>query len=252
MKARASGANVRQLVAGLLLVGMAACARGSDPKEAERLQQGKVALEAELERLRAENRRLRGEPEAPAELARFFSNDARTGTLAGLAPGDFIEKARRLYGRESRMNVFGSGASRESQYEWVFGGVTLRLSAEDNGRVFRVGVVMDTGQPPMIPTLEGVTLGRDTFASIDRKFGQALWTDLHIWGVKGTYTVAQTLLPGSNRRWPLQFAYEMPRELSPEELERIRVEVGQHRNPGYLMQFVGDRLPYLVRLEAPR
>lgn len=221
-------------------------------EELERLRQEKAALAAEAERLRTENRRLRGQPETPSAVAQHFANDVRAGTLAGLAPGDFIEKARRLYGPETRMNVY-SGSKRESQYEWeLVGGITLRLSADDRGRIFRVGVVLDTSQPQSIPTLEGVTLGRDTFADIDGRFGQALWTNLHLWGVRGIYTVAQTLPRGPARRWQLQFAYEVPAELSAEQLDRIRVEVGQRRNTGYLMQFVGDRLPYLVVLEEPR
>lgn len=236
------------LASGLLAV---ACGSKVDPQELERLRQEKAALQAELERLQAENRRLRGQPETPSAVAQFFGNDARAGTLAGLVPGDFIDKARRLFGRETRMNV--DARERRSDYEWdLVGGVTLRVSADDRGRIFRIGVVLDTNQPPVIPTLEGITIGKDTFFDIERRFGQALWTNIHIWGVRGIYTVAQTLTRGPDRPFQLQLAYEVPAGLSAEQLERIRVEVGQNRNAGYLMQFVGDRIPYLMVLEEPR
>lgn len=230
-----------------------ACRTAGDPQELEHLRQQKATLEAEVERLRAENRRLRGQPETPSALAQHFTNDARQGTLAGLVPGDFIDKARQLYGQETRTNVYASAGKRESQYEWeLVGGVTLRLSADDNGRIFRIGVLVDTAQPLFIPTIAGVTLGKDTFADVEQKFGRALWTDLHIWGVRGIYTVAQTLEPGQQQRWRLQFAYQLPEELPPEQLSRIREEVHDHRNTNYLMQFVASRLPYLVVLEEPR
>lgn len=244
--------SVRQLLVCMLVVLTLGCGQQGDVRELERLRQEKATLEAEVERLRAENRRLRGQPETPSAVAQYFAADVLVGTLAGLAPGDTVEKARRLYGRETRMNVFQS-SQRESQYEWeLVGGITLRVSADDRGLIFRVGVVVDPDQRVSIPTLEGVTLGRDTFADMDRKFGQALWTNLHIWGMRGIYTVAQTLPRGPGRSWQLQFAYEVPAELSPDALERIRVEVGKNRNAGYLMQFVGDRRPYLVVLEEPR
>lgn len=237
----------------MLLVLIPACRQqAAERQELERLRTEKAQMEAEVERLRTEIRRLRGQPDTPSAVAQHFSADAAAGTLAGLVPGDFIDKARLLYGQETRMNVY-EGSQRESQYEWeLVGGVTLRLSADDRGRIFRIGVVVDTKQPPVIPTLEGVTLGRDTFADVDRKFGRALWTNLHIWGVRDVYTVAQTLSRGAERRWQLQFAYEVPRGLTAEQLERIRQEVGQQRNVGFLMQFVGDRIPYLVVLEEPR
>jgi len=239
------------LLISLIALSMA-CRTAGDPQELERLRQEKAQLEAEVERLRAENRRLRGQPETSSAVAQHFANDAGQGTLAGLVPGDFIDKARQLYGQETRMNSYVSAGRRESQYEWeLVGGVTLRLSADDTGRIFRIGVVVDTAQPPFIPTIESVTLGKDTFADMERKFGRALWTDLHIWGVQGIYTVAQTLEPGQQRRWRLQFAYQLPAGISPEELGRIHEEVHQHRNTNYLMQFVGTRLPYLVVLEEP-
>jgi len=236
-----------------LLALAVACRTTADPQELARLRQEKAMLEAELERLRAENRRLRGQPETPSALAEHFANDARQGTLAGLVPGDFIDQARQRYGQETRMNTYASAGKRESQYEWeLVSGVTLRLTADDNGRIFRIGVVVDTAQPPFIPTIAGVTLGKDTFADIEQKFGRALWTDLHIWGRQGIYTVAQTLDVGQQRRWRLQFAYQMPEDLSPEQLSRVYEEVHRHRNTNYLMQFVGSRLPYLVVLEEPR
>jgi hypothetical protein len=241
----------RILVLGLFAV-LVACGQRTDPQELERLRQEKAALEAETERLRTEIRRLRGQPESLSAVAQFFANDARAGTLAGLTPGDSIDKARRLFGRETRMNVY-AGSQRESQYEWeLVGGITVRLSADDSGRIFRIGIVVDTTQPPVIATLEGITIGKDTFFDTDKRFGQPLWTNLHIWGVNSIYTVAQTLPRGEGRAWQLQLAYEVPKELSAEQLERIRVEVGKNRNVGYLMQFVGDRLPYLIVLEEPR
>jgi len=241
----------RILVLGLLAV-LVACGQRIDRQELERLRQEKAALEAETERLRTEIRRLRGQPESLSAVAEFFANDAAAGTLAGLVPGEQVEKARRLFGRETRMNVY-TGSQRESQYEWELpGGIRVRLSADDNGRIFRIGIVVDTAEPPMIATLEGITIGKDTFFDTDKRFGRALWTNLHIWGVNSIYTVAQTLPRGGGRPWQLQLAYEVPAGLSAEQLERIRVEVGKNRNVGYLMQFVGDRIPYLIVLEEPR
>ncbi len=239
----------RILMLGLFAI-LVACGQRADQQELERLRQEKATLEAETERLRGEIRRLRGQPETSSAVAQFFANDPRAGTLAGLTPGDPIEKARLLFGRETRMNV--DGRERRSDYEWELPGVTLRLGADDNGRIFRIGVVVDTSQPPIIATLEGITIGKDTFFDTDKRFGRALWTNLHIWGVNNIYTVAQTLPRGEGRAWQLQLAYEVPKELSAEQLERIRVEVGKNRNVGYLMQFVGDRLPYLIVLEEPR
>lgn len=241
-----------RILACIAILAAAGCTARPDTAELDRLRQEKVALEAELERLRAENRRLRGQPETASAVAQFFSSDARAGTLAGLVPGDFIPKARQLFGRETRMDVYVA-SDRVSQYEWeLVGGVTLRLGADDRGRIFRIGVLLDTAQPAVIPTLEGVTLGRDTYADIEEKFGQALWVNLHLWGVRGIYSVAQTLERGPARPYQLQFAYELPPGLSQAQLDRIRTEVLQHRNTGYLMQFVADRIPYLVVLEEPR
>ena len=102
-----------------------------------------------------------------------------------------------------------------------------------------------------IPTLAGLRLGQETFASVREKFGATLETDLQLWGAQGLYTVAQrTPLAGTKRR--LEFVYQMPEELSRAQLEQIGLEVQRNRNPAVLEPHLRDRTPFLVALEAVR
>ncbi len=103
-----------------------------------------------------------------------------------------------------------------------------------------------------IPTLAGLRLGQETFASVREKFGATLEINLQLWGAQGLYTVAQrTPLAGAaNRR--LEFVYQMPEGLSRAQLEQIGLEVQRNRNPAVLEPHLRDRTPFLVALEAVR
>jgi hypothetical protein len=236
----------RELAASLLLLAVvgAAC--------------GKSAEEAELERLRAENERLRqqvGGSAAPAtasRVARHFSNDAAAGTLAGLMPGYDLAVARQRFGAEARTRSWPSEGRRITQYEWdLEDGVVLRVNAEQNGRVLRVAAVMTNPTGVNIPTLYTTTIGRDTFASLQQRWGNALTADPQIWGADGLYTVVQRLLfEDGGRR--LEFAYEMPPEVSRAELGRIGDELMNSRDPAAVMPYLRDKHPFMVALEAVR
>jgi hypothetical protein len=219
---------------------------------------GKSAEEAELERLRRENEALRQQREAQpgpvpvSGVARHFAKDAGAGTLAGLMPGYDLAVARTLYGAEARTRSWRSEGRPITQYEWdLEDGVLLRVNAEDTGRIVRVAAVMTNPASVNIPTLYNTTLGRDTFASLQQRWGGALTADPQLWGADGIYTVVQRLLfeEGGRR---LEFAYEMPPEVSRAELDRLGDQLMVTRDPALVMPFLRDKHPFMAALEAVR
>lgn len=236
----------RELVAALLLLAVlgAAC--------------GKSAEEAELERLRRENEALRQQreaargPAAPSAVARHFSNDATTGTLAGLMPGYDLAVARERFGPEARTRSWPSEGRTLTQYEWdLEDGVVLRVNAEGSGRVQRVAAVMTNPTGVNIPTLYTTVIGRDSFGSLQQRWGSALTADPQLWGAQGLYTVVQRLrFEDGGRR--LEFAYEMPPEVSRAELVRIGDQLQHTHDPAVVLPYLRDKAPFMVALEAER
>ena len=233
----------------LLILALASCGGSASQEEMERLRQ-------EVERLRAKGEQGGGENDAataPPTILALFEQDATRSTLAGLQPGDTLAQARERFGQETRSRSWTSDGRPVFQYEWELeAGVLIRLNADGDGRLEKVGVALDGTQALNIPTLAGLRLGQETFASVREKFGATLETDLQLWGAQGLYTVAQrTPLAGAaNRR--LEFVYQMPEELSRAQLEQIGLEVQRNRNPAVLEPHLHDRTPFLVALEAVR
>lgn len=213
---------------------------------------------AEMERLRAENERLRAQSEGGArpvtdsKVLAYFARDPAHGSLAGLTPGDNLMQARALFGQESRARTWASEGRPITQYEWdLEGGLTLRVNTEADGRVRKVAVAFANPEGVSIPTLGGLTLGRETYLSLLQRYGASVRTDLQIWGAQGLYTVAQrTPLPNSNLR--LEFVYQMPAGLGQGQLDRIEDWVQRQRNPAILEPYLGERAPYMVGLEEVR
>ena len=219
---------------------------------------GKSAEEAELERLRRENEALRQQreaargPAAPSAVARHFANDATSGTLAGLMPGYDLAVARERFGPETRTRSWPSEGRTLTQYEWELeDGVVLRVNAEENGRVQRVAAVMTNPAGVNIPTLYTTVIGRDTFGSLQQRWGSALTADPQLWGAQGLYTVVQRLLfEDGGRR--MEFAYEMPSGLSRAELDRIGDQLQHTHDPAVVMPYLRAKTPFMVALEAER
>ena len=220
---------------------------------------GSSADRAELERLRRENealhaqRQQRPQPATPEKVRAYFVNDPVLGTLAGLRPGQNLADARARFGPATRMRSWDSEGRTIFQYEWdLEGGVTLRFNADTGGRLEKIAVVLVNPQGVDIPTLAGLTLGRETYSTLQQKFGSSLTTDLQLWGALGLYTVSQTApLPSQGGRGRLEFVYEMPSGLSQAELDRIGEQV-QNRNPAVLDPHLRDRAPFMVALEELR
>lgn len=221
---------------------------------------GGNAEREELERLRRENEALRAQtqqrpqPITPEKVRAYFVNDPALGTLAGLRPGQDLADAHTRFGPATRTRSWDSDGRTIFQHEWELeGGVVLRLNAGAGGRLEKIAVVLVNPQGVDIPTLAGLTLGRETYSTLQQKFGSALTTDLQLWGARGLYTVAQTAtLPaqgGTRRR--LEFVFEMPPGLSQTELDRIGEQV-QHRNPAVLDPHLRDRAPFMIALEEVR
>ena len=218
---------------------------------------GRSAKEEELERLRRENSALRAQtqqPRGPAPVsnaARHFSGDVNGTTLAGLLPGFDIELARQRFGTEATTRSWRSEGRAIVQHEWQLeDGVVLRVNAAENGRIERVAVVLANPKGVNIPTLNGLTLGLETYSSLQRRFGPLLSTELLLWGAQGLYTVAQRMPFGEHRR--MEFAFEMPAGLSRAELERIGDEVQNRNNASVLEPTLRDAAPYMVALEETR
>jgi len=226
-----------------LLAALTAC--GGDRAELERLRRENEALRAQIEPAKAR-------PATDSKVLAYFAQDPAQGTLAGLAPGDTLTQAHARYGPEKRTRTWTSEGRPITQYEWELeGGLTLRVNTEADGRLRKVAVALVRPESVEIPTLSGLTLGRDTFLSIQHRFGSALSTDLHIWGAQGLYTVAQRAqLPQS--RWRLEFVYQMPAGLGPGQLARIEELVQRERNPAVLEPYLGAHAPYMVAMEEVR
>lgn len=211
---------------------------------------------AELERLRAENERLRAQtgggqarPVTDSKVLAYFAQDPARGTLAGLAPGDNLAQAHARYGQESRTRTWASEGHPITQYEWdLEGGLTLRVNADPGGRVLKVAVAFASPESVDIPTLNGLTLGRETYLTLQQRYGPNLATDLQIWGAQGLYTIAQRV-PVPNSKWRLEFVYQMPPGLGQGQLDRIEEYVQRQRNPVVLEPYLGDHAPYMVGLE---
>jgi len=212
--------------------------------------------QAELERLRRENEALRAraareQPRAELSAATLahFSNDPALGTLAGLRPGDGLAVARERFGPEKLTRTWSSEGFPITQYEWDLGhGVLVRANADPTGRLLRIAVVLAGPDAVSIPTLYGLTLGRETYTSVQRRFGPALETDLANWGARDIYTVAQRVtFAESSRR--LEFLYQMPAGLKPAELETIGNEVQQKRNLAVLGPHLAERAPFSIAIE---
>lgn len=233
------------LVAGLALAS-AGCGGNAEHEELERLRRENEALRAQTQQ--------RPPPVTPEKVRAYFVNDPALGTLAGLRPGQTLGEARARFGPATRMRSWDTEGRPIYQYEWdLEGGVGLRLNADAGGRLEKIAVVLVNPQGVEIPTLAGLTLGRETYSTLQQKFGASLATDLRLWGALGLYTVAQTTplaTPAVPRR-RLEFDYEMPRGLSPAELERIGQEVRNH-NPAVLDPHLRDRAPFMVALEEVR
>lgn len=230
------------LALALLLAG---CGSSPSREEVERLRQENEALRAQLGRAPAPS-------QTPAALAAHFADDPARGTLAGLVPGDSLAEARTRFGPQTRSRSWLSEGQRIYQYEWELeAGVVVRLNADETGRLDRVAVALAQPQGVTLPTLYGLTLGRETYLTVEQKFAAGLTTELHFWGAQGLYTVAQrVLLADSNQR--LEFAYQMPTGLSRPELERLGEEVQRKHNTIVLLPYLRDRAPFLVALEEVR
>ena len=234
-----------------LALGLTQCG-GGDREARDQLEREKEELRAEIERLRRENRELRGQPATASEVLAHFAQDAVRGTLAGLVPGDTVEQARARFGQENRTRTWSSEGRPVTQHEWELeGGLIIRLNAESDGRLLKAAVAFLDPKGVSIPTLSGLTLGQETFLSIQQKFGDKLSTDLQLWGAQGLYTVAQRA-PYPNSSWRLEFVYEMPPGLGQGQLDRIEEEVMRKRNPAVLEPYLSDQAPYMVGLEEVR
>lgn len=213
---------------------------------------------AEMERLRTENERLKAQTETRArpvtdsKVLAYFARDPAHGTLAGLTPGDNLTQAHALFGQESRARTWTSEGRPITQYEWdLEGGLTLRVNAEADGRVRKVAVAFANPESVEIPTLSGLTLGRETYLALHERYSTTVTTDLQIWGAQGLYTVAQrTPLPNSNLR--MEFVYQMPAGMGQGQLDRIEEWVQRRRDPAILEPYLGERAPYMVGLEEIR
>ncbi|HSC78556.1 MAG TPA: hypothetical protein VLB32_08330 [Candidatus Acidoferrales bacterium] len=219
---------------------------------------GGGAKEDELERLRRENEALRARqqqqtrgPVPVSSVARHFTGDVGGTTLAGLMPGFDIAMARDKFGAETTTRSWQSEGRTIVQHEWQLeDGVVLRVNAGENGRIERVAAVLANPKGVNIPTLNGLNLGQETYASLQRRFGPLLTTELLLWGAQGLYTVAQRMPFGEHRR--MEFAFEMPAGMSRAELERIGDEVQNRNNASVLEPHLRDAAPYMVALEETR
>jgi hypothetical protein len=220
--------------------------------EKKRLEEENVELRARIERLERENRLLRGQPSTASDVTARFADDPTQGTLAGLLPGDELPHVHFRFGRENRIRTWSSEGRILFQHEWdLEGGLVLRVNAEGNGRVEKIAAVLGGSAPVDIPTLAGIRLGKETFSTLQQKFGSTLTTELQLWGAQGLYTVARrTPLPGAKRR--LEFVFQMPEGLNRSELERIGAEVERRSDASVVEPYLRDRTPFLVALEEVR
>jgi len=245
--------RVRTIVGFLAVVAVlvaAGCSGGAGSGEAGRLRDENEALRARVEQLEQEARMLRGQPPTPDQLYAHFANDPREGSLAGLFPGDYLESARSRYGRENRARSWTSEGRVIFQYEWdLAGGLVVRVTTGREQRLERVAVVLDGTRPISLPTLLGLTIGKETYDSLGKRFPNLLTTALQLWGAQGHYTVIQRLPLSETRR--LEFAYAMPAETPRPELDRIEREMRED-NVAVLEPHLRDRVPFSFALEQVR
>lgn len=216
--------------------------------------------QAELERLRAENQRLKGlanpdgksRAEIPQEKLPYFSEDVLRGTLAGLVPGDQLETARERFGPETRSRSWRSEGRIVVQYEWILDpGLYLRLNSDPRGRLSKIALALDGTRATNIRVFSGLRFGQETFATIQKKFPGGLTTDLQFWGARGLYTITQrSRLRGSRR--VVEFAFQLPDKLSPGELNDIAKQVQRTRRGTALEPYLRNRIPFQVALAEIR
>ncbi|MFQ5694484.1 MAG: hypothetical protein ACE5HB_00690 [Terriglobia bacterium] len=234
----------------LLLAALAsACGGPADSARRGQLERENEALRARVDELEQQNRLLRSQPETAAEVRERFAQDAERGTLAGLQPGSELMQARWRFGQEGQVRAWVREGRAVIQYEWRLpGGITMRVDSSGEARLHRIAALVTDPASVSIPTLAGLTLGAETHTTIGEKFGEGLSTRLLHWGAGGLYTVAQTA-PLPNGRWQLEFAYQLPKGLSPAELSRIEQEVTREGSTAALAELLAERGPYLVALE---
>jgi hypothetical protein len=234
----------------LLLLGLVQCSGGASRQaDIEELRQQLEQQRAEIERLRQERRQLLGQPATAEEVFAHFAGDAQSGTLAGLVPGDTIEAARERFGQENRTRTWSSDVEPVTQYEWELeGGVVIRANARPDGRLRKIAVALTNPRGVNIPTLADITIGQETFRSVQQKFRTGLTTDLQLWGAQGLYTVVQRA-PYPNSNWRLEFVYEMPDGLGQGQLDRIYEQVQGRQNPAVLDPYLEGQAPYMIGLE---
>lgn len=221
------------------------------------------AEQAELERLRQENERLRaqaagegGATGIPQEVAvenlQHFTQDAARGTLAGLLPGDTLADAEKRFGPIARTRRWRSEGRPVIQHEWDLDeGLVLRVHADPAGRLQKIAVALDVERPTNIPTFAGLRLGQETFASVQARFGSQLVTDLQLWGARGLYTVLQRA-PLDGTGYLVEFVFQMPEGVSTARLETIGAQVQRERNGDALEAYLKERMPFQIGLEQAR
>lgn len=228
------------------------CGKSADQEELEALRRQVEQLQSQVERLQLKQPAPEGRIVAPEGLYDHFAEDAARGALAGLVPGDSLEMARERFGPEALSRSWRSEGRQITQYEWKLdGGLLLRANAGPEGLLEKVAVAFDGSQALAMPSLAGLRLGQETFASLQEKFGGALDTNLQLWGARGYYTVAQTTpLPQTNYR--LEFVFQMPQGLSRAQLEQIGDAVQRDGNAEILEAYLSDHIPFLIAVETAR
>jgi len=124
----------------LLILALVSCGGSASQEEMERLRQEVERLRAKVEQGGEEN----DAATAPPAILALFEQDATRGTLAGLQPGDTLARARERFGLETRSRSWTSDGRPVFQYEWELeAGVLIRLNADGDGRLEKVGVALD-------------------------------------------------------------------------------------------------------------
>lgn len=213
--------------------------------------------QAELERLRKENEQLRAQQgmtpgEVSAESISFFANDPQRGTLAGLVPGDTLATARKRFGPESTSRSWRSDGKVLVQYEWELEpGLYLRLNSNSSGRLTKIAVALDGTRPTNIPIFGGLSVGQDTFSTIQAKYGPLLTTNLQLWGARGLYTVTQQG-PVAGANGLAEFSFQLPEGMSPGLLDDIGNEIQRTRKGDALEPHLRGYPPFQIALLESR
>ena len=234
------------LVVFLAAALLGAC-KSADQEELERLRQEVASLQSK----QADEAEAGDGPSIPLESIPHFAGDSAQGTLAGLAPGDTLATARARLGPETLSRSWQSEGILITQYVWELDpGLLLRLNTDRAGQVIKVAVALDRSRPTHIRVFGGIALGQDTFAAIQEKFGPVLTTDLHFWGARGLYTVAQRGPFATGQL--LEFTYQMPDGLSRAVLNQVGNEVQRRRDAVPVESYLQDQIPYQVALAEAR